>query len=205
MSATELAIHPNQDPYTYRPMPFPRHRESSQKVSFTKAPRARLIKLIGNARRRQAEAEQQHGELRKSFELLNSARYLEIQELLEDRTWLPEALTELATIDEEIKEDNLPQIGSAARSEAKRILNDLRYQTIAPTIYPTKDGEIAIHFRSPVASEAVIIEINDDLQGACFAYTNGKSRRARFEDSTEMPDEFVKAQLEALKKTSSAK
>ena len=125
--------------------------------------------------------------------------FASVLEKLQKGTWLPAVLKELESIDGEIKEDGLPQVSGAARGEARRILNDLRNHYIAPTIYPTRDGEIAIHFKSPVAPEAVLIELNNDGQGACFSHTNGKSRRARYDDSSELPDQFVKAQLEALK------
>ena len=32
-----------------------------------------------------------------------------------------------------------------------------------------------------------------------FPYINGKNRRARYDDAADLPDEFVKAQIQALK------
>ena len=113
-------------------------------------------------------------------------------------TWLPEALEELEDLSNEIIEDDLPEIRTETKNEAKRIVQILREHPIAPTIYPTDDGEVVIHFKSPAVPAAVVLELSNNGQGACFSYVNGKSRRARYDDSSDLPDEFVKAQLEAL-------
>ena len=114
--------------------------------------------------------------------------------------WLPDALEELEEIDREIVEDGLPAINAETRDEAVRILRRLHGQAIQPTTYPTVDGEIVIHFQSPGVPAAVLIELSNDGQGACFACVDGKNRRARYDDSADLPDAFVMAQLETLAK-----
>ena len=113
-------------------------------------------------------------------------------------TWLPSALEELEEIDREVLEDGLPTIKAETRGEAARILRELDGQAIQPTTYPTDDGEIVIHFQSPGVPAAVLIELSNDGQGACFSCVGGKNRRARYDDSSDLPDAFVMAQLEAL-------
>ena len=113
-------------------------------------------------------------------------------------TWLPSALEELEEIDREVLEDGLPTIKAETRDEAARILRELVGQTIQPTTYPTNDGEIVIHFQSQGVPAAVLIELSNDGQAACFSYVGGKNRRARYDDSSDLPDAFVMAQLEAL-------
>ena len=112
--------------------------------------------------------------------------------------WLPYALEELEEIDREVVKDGLPAINTETKDEAARILRRLQRQAIQPTMYPTDDGEIVIHFQSPGVSAAVLIELSNDGQGACFACVDGKNRRARYDDSADLPDAFVMAQLETL-------
>lgn len=116
--------------------------------------------------------------------------------------WLRQALDELTGIDDEIGEEGLPQISEDVMQEARRILRDLGRTPIAPMVYSTEDGEIAIDFRSSTSTrEAVLIELGDDGGGACFAFIDGKGRRARYSDSSDLPDEFARAQLSALAKS----
>lgn len=113
-------------------------------------------------------------------------------------TWLPSALEELEEIDREVIEDGLPVIKAETKGEAARILRELAGRTIQPTIYPTDDGEIVIHFQSPGVPAAVLIELGNDGQAACFSCVGGRNRMARFDDPSDLPDAFVMAQLEAL-------
>lgn len=108
---------------------------------------------------------------------------------------LDTALAELSEIDEEVAEEHLPEIHPGTKENARRIISALANESVAPTVYPTEDGEIALYFKSPVAKSAVLILVGNDGQGACFSYINGKNRRARYDDASELPDIFVRAQL----------
>ena len=119
--------------------------------------------------------------------------------------WLQDALAELESIDDEITEEALPKIQSHTKDKARAIISALATQSVAPTVYPTMDGEVAVYFKSPVATSSLLILVCNDGQAACFSYIAGKNRRARYEDATELPDEFVKAQLRALKETTFSK
>ena len=117
----------------------------------------------------------------------------------ERSTWFTEASRELEEIDSETAEGGLSHINANAKSEARRILSKLsRTVLIAPTVYPTLDGEIAIQFDAPLVARAVVIELNNDGQAACFASIDGRNRRARYSDSSDLPDEFLDAQLRTL-------
>ena len=113
--------------------------------------------------------------------------------------WLADALGELAEIDDEVAEEALPELAADTKKHARRIIFTLTKQPIAPTVYPTTDGEIALYFKSPVAASSVLILVGNNGQAACFSYINGKNRRARYDDAADLPDEFVKAQIWALK------
>ena len=113
--------------------------------------------------------------------------------------WLADAIGELEEIDDEVVEEALPELAANTKKHARRIVFALTKQPIAPTIYPTTDGEVALYFKSPVAASSVLILVGNDGQAACFSYINGKNRRARYDDAADLPDEFVKAQIQALK------
>ena len=108
------------------------------------------------------------------------------------------ALAELNDVDQEVIEENLPEILPQTKDRARSIIVALATQSIAPTVYPTEDGEIALYFKSPVATSAVLIVVGNDGQGACFSHVKGKNRRARYDDASELPDVFVRAQLQQL-------
>ena len=112
--------------------------------------------------------------------------------------WLKDAIEELESIDDEVTEEALPEIQAHTKDKARAIISALATQPVAPTVYPTADGEVALYFKSPVATSSVLILVGNDGQAACFSYIDGKNRRARYEDATELPDEFVKAQLRLL-------
>ena len=113
--------------------------------------------------------------------------------------WLADAIGELEDIDDEVAEEALPELLANTKKHARRIIFALAKQPIAPTVYPTADGEVALYFKSPVAASSVLILIGNDGQAACLSYINGKNRRARYDDASDLPDEFVKEQIWALK------
>ena len=109
-----------------------------------------------------------------------------------------DALKQLEELDAEVTEEGLPEISSNTKQQAKIIIKELKNQSLAPIIYSTEEGEIVIQFKSPVEPSIVAIELSNNGQGACFSYINGKNRRARYQDSSELPDGFVREQLQLL-------
>ena len=94
--------------------------------------------------------------------------------------WLADALQALAELDDEIAEDGLPEIGPSVRKEAERIIVGLARHPWAPTVYPTQDAEVAIHFKSPDSPGSVLVLLDNHGRGECYAYIGGHSRRARY-------------------------
>lgn len=123
------------------------------------------------------------------------------QEHTQRGEWLDTALAELNDIDREVAAESLPEIIPHTKDQARKILFALAPQTVVPTVYPTEDGEIALYFKPPAAKSAVLIVVANDGQAACFSYVNGKNRRARYEDASELPDDFVREQLRRLADT----
>ena len=116
----------------------------------------------------------------------------------ERRSVAADSLRALAELDDEIVEDGLPQIAPRVRREAARIIAALAWHPWSPTVYPTQGAEIALHFKSPDAPDSVVILLGGDGRGECYAYTGGHSRRAHYDASSDLPDEFVTEQLAAL-------
>lgn len=108
-----------------------------------------------------------------------------------------EANREIDGLDDEMVADGLPQVTDAMKDEARRIVRALARQPATPTVYGTRDGDIAIQFDSD--ESAVVIELSRvDGGAACFSHVGGKNQRARYDDSKDLPDEFVEAQLRKL-------
>ena len=115
--------------------------------------------------------------------------------------WLADALAELAEIDDEIAEENLPEVSGAMKAEAERILRAVTRRAPARvllSVYPTQDAEIALHFKSPGRPGAVLVLLRDDRRADCHAYVDGKSRYRHYETSADLPDAFVLDRLDRL-------
>ncbi len=117
---------------------------------------------------------------------------------LPESRWLADALAELAEVDDEIAEDDLPQVGDTTKAEAERLVRALAWTPLAPSVYPTQDAEIALHFKSPGVSGTVVILLSDGGRADCHAYVDGRSRRAHYQTSSDLPDAFVLDQLRRL-------
>lgn len=108
-----------------------------------------------------------------------------------------EAYRDIAELDDEMKADGLPPSTAAMKDEARRIVVALAGPEAVPTVYGTQDGDIAIQFDSE--ESAVVIELSRVGGGAaCFSRVGGKNRRARYDDSRDLPDDFVRSQLREL-------
>ena len=112
--------------------------------------------------------------------------------------WMPNALSQLSQVDEEAAAEGYPPISDATRRSVERLLFALGDNPIAPAVYPSMDGEVAIYFKSPVATAALLILVNNCGGAGCYASIHGKNRRRRYSDSSTLPDEFLKEQLRAL-------
>lgn len=112
--------------------------------------------------------------------------------------WMPNALAQLRQVDEEAAEEGYPSISNVAKRSVERLLFALGDSPIAPAVYPSMDGEVAIYFKSPVATAALLILVNNHGEAGCYASMRGENRRRRYDDSSVLPDEFLKEQLRAL-------
>ena len=112
--------------------------------------------------------------------------------------WYPDALGRLKKINEEAVDQDYPTVGEGAKAEAARLLRAMRTIPWEPAIYPSMDGEIAIYFKSPRATAALLILLDDSRQAACYWSTDAENTRKRYEDVSELPDEFLIAKIRTL-------
>ncbi len=127
-----------------------------------------------------------------------SARIASSQWRNEQEWWYPDALERLKKINEEAVDQDYPAVGEDAKAEAARLLRAMRTIPWEPAIYPSMDGEIAIYFKSPRATAALLILLDDSRQAACYWSTDAENTRKRYEDVSELPDEFLKAKIRTL-------
>lgn len=118
----------------------------------------------------------------------------------ENEGWLEAALGEWEEIDEEAAEEGFPPISETAKRNARHIVTELAKGPYpSPALYPTRDGEVAILFQERKARASVLILCDDSGGCSCFSTIEGKNKRARYDDATELPDEFIRGQLLRLK------
>lgn len=118
-----------------------------------------------------------------------------------DAGWIARALARLKRMDEEAAEESYPPINDEAKRRARRLLFAVGGCPIEPAVYPSMDGEIAIYFKSPIAAAALLILVDNEGGAGCYSSIHGESRRRRYDDSSMLPDDFLKERLRALKGT----
>jgi hypothetical protein len=110
--------------------------------------------------------------------------------------WWSDAMHELSEVEAEAHEEGYQPPAEEAKQSAERILRSLSGLRLpAPSVYPTQDREVAIFFRNESRQASVLILCDSLGSGACFAFADGKGRRARYDDAGELPDSFIRAQL----------
>ena len=116
--------------------------------------------------------------------------------------WLEEALQELDNLDEDIEEDNLPQVSEHARSEARRVLLALKDQAVAPMVYPTEDAEVSLYFKPRGVPAAVQVLLESDGAATWSSIVPGHTADSRCDRSSELPLALLMTSLQALSKLS---
>lgn len=112
--------------------------------------------------------------------------------------WYRSALQRLRDINEEAVDRGYPTVGEGAKADARRLLPAMRAIPWDPAIYPSMDGEIAIYFKSPTATAALLILLDDSRQAACYWSTDAQNTHKRYEDVSDLPDEFLLAKIRTL-------
>lgn len=112
--------------------------------------------------------------------------------------WYPDALERLKEINEEAVDQGYPTAGETAKADAARLLLAMSRAPWDPAIYPSMDGEIAIYFKSPRATAALLILLDNSRRAACYWSTDAENTHKRYEDVSDLPDEFLIAKIRTL-------
>ena len=122
----------------------------------------------------------------------------EVELLPHDDRDLQEALSDLNSLNEEAKEDDLPEPDAEAVANARTMLP--RLYAILPVRYrvsPTERRGVAID--APMKwGASVAVECAPDDTVYCFATVDGNSRRAKFYQMDGLPDVFIEKALRDL-------
>ncbi len=109
-----------------------------------------------------------------------------------------DSLRELGGVVAEAQEEGFPRPSEEAVKNARRLLRAMH--RISPQrfeVYPTPDGEVAIDAPGG-AGRSVILLCASDGGALCLVNMGGAHRRARYSDTTRLPDGFVREALEEL-------
>lgn len=114
-------------------------------------------------------------------------------------TALREALHDLDETATEAREEEFPVPSDAALSSARRLLTAI-YE-LSPQrfeVHPTPDGEVAIDAPGG-PGRSVLLLCASDGGALCLVNMNGEHRRARYSDSSRLPDGFICEALAELR------
>lgn len=108
------------------------------------------------------------------------------------------SLRDLDGAGDEAAEEGFPQPSHLARTNARRLLQDLyRLRPSRLEAYPTPDGEIALVV--PGGHGRSVLVLCDSQGGVlCSVNLNGRHRRARYDSASMLPDGFVREAVSDL-------
>ena len=109
-----------------------------------------------------------------------------------------EVIEHLEGLDRQAHEEGI-EISAPVRAEVERILRALDTRRMLPydvDVFPSEDGQVAIEARS--AGAAFTLYCEPDKSALCLVTVNRVSRRARYQDSGQLPDCFVEEALRDL-------
>ncbi len=111
---------------------------------------------------------------------------------------LRDALKNLDEAAGEAREEGYPAPSDAALANARRLLRAM-YE-LSPRrfeVYPTPDGEVAIDAPGG-RGRSVLLLCDSDGGALCLVNMGGRHRRARYSDTSLLPDGFVREALAEL-------
>jgi len=121
--------------------------------------------------------------------------------------WLSNALKELEGINEEIAEDELPPVDNEARKAAGSALRKLAHQPLAPSVYPTPDGEICLSFSAPdkaPETRAVLhVLFGNRGETGWLCAAPGLNAYGRYPNPAALPTDFLRSCLKSWSQSSS--
>lgn len=114
---------------------------------------------------------------------------------------LHDALRELDEVEAEASENGLPIPSGAVHRNARILIPRLhRLYRGRFAVYPLLDGEIAIEATIP-SKHSVIVNCEADGSILCLVNIHGRSRRAKYQGVSQLPDGFIQDALIELRET----
>lgn len=110
-----------------------------------------------------------------------------------------QSIKDMKEVQAEAREEGYPVPSDVALRNADRLLSAMR--KILPQrfeVYPTPDGEVAIH-ASGGLGRAVVLLCDSDGGALCLVSIDGKNRRMRYSDTNALSDDFIREALGELK------
>ena len=107
-------------------------------------------------------------------------------------------LKQLQYINQAAIEENYPEISDKSITLAKSILYKLCDFSIDPEVYPAMYGDVSIYFKSESKPAAVLVRVVSDQCVVCHSSIDGENKERIYNEPSEIPDEFMKNQLQAL-------
>ena len=102
------------------------------------------------------------------------------------------ALTDLQEATEYAEEEGFPIPSKSAISNAERLLNEIhKISSLHLEVYPTLDGEIAIHIPNG-RGRSVVVLCDSDGGALCMANLDSGHRREKYPTSDALPDKFLR-------------
>ncbi len=105
------------------------------------------------------------------------------------KTWLNDALAQLADCPEAAVEEGLDEPSKIGLEKAGAVLRAVSgFVEEPPDIYPMEAGGIVIDLRGPDSPSSVLMVVESGGAGAMFYRASGKKGRARVDDAACLPD-----------------
>ena len=102
------------------------------------------------------------------------------------------ALTDLQEVSDYACEEGFPLPSDAAIDNAERLLRDVHKITpLYLEVYPTQDGEIAIHAPNG-RGRSVMVLCASDGSALCLANLENGHRRKNYPNAATLPDKFLR-------------
>ena len=120
------------------------------------------------------------------------------------KTWLNDALAELADCPAAAVEEGLNEPWKSGLEKADAVLRGISgFVEEQPDIYPMEGGGIVIDLRSPDLQSSVLMVVESDGAGVLFYRASGKKGRARVDDAADLPNLIGALGLSTVKATES--
>ena len=116
--------------------------------------------------------------------------------------WLSAALKELAEVDEDARDAELPEPSELAKNGARNFLNALSDAGVwrgPDAIYADDDGGVAVLWQDGNKQASILVICEADGAGTWFAHLDGRNHNARHEFVVDLPDQTLRAYLERMR------